>query len=101
VPRIPSIKISDLAESVAPGAKMYEIGIRPGEKLHEEMIAPDDARRTVRLKDRYVVQPMIAEWGYEAPANGEPVPDGFAYRSDTNDQWLSVEEMRDMIARFA
>ncbi|MEP6464063.1 MAG: UDP-N-acetylglucosamine 4,6-dehydratase (inverting) [Frankiaceae bacterium] len=101
VPRIPSIKISDLAESVAPGAKMYEIGIRPGEKLHEEMIAPDDARRTVRLKDRYVVQPMIAEWGYEPPADGEPVPDGFAYRSDTNDQWLSVEEMRDMIARFA
>lgn len=101
VPRIPSIKISDLARSVAPGADMVEIGIRPGEKLHEEMIAPDDARRTVRLKDRYVVQPMIAEWGYEPPTDGEPVPDGFAYRSDTNDQWLSIPEMRDMIDRFA
>jgi UDP-N-acetylglucosamine 4,6-dehydratase/5-epimerase len=101
VPRIPSIKIVDLAESVAPGAELYEIGIRPGEKLHEEMIAPDDARRTLRLADRYVVQPTIAEWGYEPPVDGEQVPDGFAYRSDTNDLWLSVAEMRDMIARFA
>lgn len=101
VPRIPSIKIADLAQAVAPGAEMYEIGIRPGEKLHEEMIAPDDARRTLRLEDRYIVKPMIAEWGYQPPEGGEPVPEGFAYRSDTNDQWLSIPEMRDMIDRFA
>ncbi len=101
VPRIPSIKVTDLAEAVAPGAPTHEIGVRPGEKLHEEMIALDDARRTLRLKDRFVVQPVIAEWGYVPPAEGEPAPDGFAYQSDTNEQWLSVEEMRDMIARFA
>ncbi|MDQ3484198.1 MAG: UDP-N-acetylglucosamine 4,6-dehydratase (inverting) [Actinomycetota bacterium] len=101
VPRIPSVKVVDLAEAVAPGARMHEIGIRPGEKLHEEMIAPDDARRTVRLEDRYVVQPVLAEWGYQPPADGEPVPEAFAYRSDTNDQWLDVEQMRDLIARFA
>lgn len=101
VPRIPSIKVTDLAEAVAPGAKTHEIGVRPGEKLHEEMIAVDDARRTLRLKDRYVVQPVIAEWGYTPPSDGEAVEDGFAYQSDTNDQWLSVDEMRDMVERFA
>jgi UDP-N-acetylglucosamine 4,6-dehydratase len=101
VPRIPSMKILDLAEAVAPGHPTREIGIRPGEKLHEEMIAPDDSRRTVLLGDRYVVMPYIAGWGYEAPADGKPVEDGFAYRSDSNDLWLSVEDLRDMIAQFA
>lgn len=101
VPRIPSIKLVDLAEAVVPDAQIHEIGIRPGEKLHEEMIAPDDARRTLRMKDRYIVQPVIAEWGYTPPTGGEQVPEGFAYSSDTNDEWLSVEEMREMIARFA
>ena len=101
VPRIPSVTVPDLAEAVVPGAETYEIGIRPGEKLHEEMIALDDARRTVRLDDRYVVMPTIAEWGYTPPEGGEPVDEGFSYASDTNPEFLSVEEMRDLIARFA
>jgi UDP-N-acetylglucosamine 4,6-dehydratase len=101
VPRIPSVKVTDLVAAVAPGAETHVIGIRPGEKLHEEMIAPDDSRRTRRLADRYVVQPMIAEWGYVPPEGGTLVPDGFAYRSDTNEQFLSVEEMRELIDRFA
>lgn len=101
VPRIPSMKVTDLAQAVAPGAPMHEIGIRPGEKLHEEMIAPDDSRRTVRLGDRYVVMPYVSGWGYETPADGEPVEDGWTYRSDTNDLWLEPEELRDLIARFA
>ncbi len=95
VPRIPSMKVVDLAEAIAPGSPTHEIGIRPGEKLHEEMIAADDSRRTLRLDDRYVVQPTIADWGYTPPTEGEPVPDGFSYRSDTNDQWLSVDDIRD------
>jgi UDP-N-acetylglucosamine 4,6-dehydratase len=101
VPRIPSMRIRDLAEAVAPGAPTYEIGVRPGEKLHEEMIALDDGRRTVRLRDRYVVHPVIATWGYEPDSDGELVPEDFRYSSDANEQWLSVEDMRRLIAEEA
>jgi UDP-N-acetylglucosamine 4,6-dehydratase len=101
IPRIPSMKVVDLAEAVAPGSSTHEIGIRPGEKLHEEMIAPDDSRRTLRLGDRYVIMPYVAGWGYEPPAEGKPVEDGWAYRSDNNDLWLSVEDLRDLAERFA
>lgn len=96
VPRIPSMRIIDLAEAIAPGSPLVEIGIRPGEKLHEEMIADDDSRRTFRLQDRYVVAPVLAGWGYEGPT-GEPLPDGFAYRSDTNDLWLTMDDLRDLV----
>ena len=93
VPRIPSMKLVDLAEAIAPGAKIIEIGMRPGEKLHEEMISNDDSRRTLLLGGRYVVMPVVAEWGYVAP-QGTPMPEGQAYRSDTNDLWLSTEDIR-------
>jgi UDP-N-acetylglucosamine 4,6-dehydratase/5-epimerase len=98
VPRIPSMRILDLVEAVAPDAPIHEIGMRPGEKLHEEMIAADDSRRTLRFPDRYVVQPVVASWGYQTPTGGERVPDGFTYQSDSNDLWLSVEQMRAMLA---
>ncbi len=96
VPRIPSMKLLDLAEAVAPGVATFDIGIRPGEKLHEEMIAADDSRRTILLDDRYVIQPTVANWGYD-PLEGVSVPEGFAYRSDSNDSWLSVEEIRRLL----
>ena len=96
VPRIPSMRIVDLVEALEPGYPTIEIGIRPGEKLHEEMVSSDDSFRTVMQDDRYVVMPTIAEWGF-TPVEGEPVPPGFSYRSDTNDQWLSASELRTIL----
>jgi UDP-N-acetylglucosamine 4,6-dehydratase len=93
VPRIPSMKIIDLAKAIDEQSKIYEIGIRPGEKLHEEMISRDDSRRTTILKNRYVVSPIYAEWEYKEP-NGEKVDEDFTYRSDTNDLWLSATDMK-------
>jgi UDP-N-acetylglucosamine 4,6-dehydratase len=97
VPRIPSMRITDLAQAIAPGAKMMEIGMRPGEKLHEEMISEDDSRRTVLLEDRYVVTPVVAEWGFSSPI-GKKMEDGKAYRSDTNDLWMTETDIKNFIA---
>ena len=99
VPRIPSMKIIDLANAVAPGAKLVEIGMRPGEKLHEEMISADDSRRTIILENRYVVTPVVAEWGYKPP-KGSMMPEGQAYRSDTNHMWMNQEAMISFISKM-
>ena len=96
VPRIPSMKIVDLAHAVSADSKLEEIGMRPGEKLHEEMISADDSRRTIILDNRFVVTPVVAEWGYSAP-NGQTMPEGQAYRSDTNDMWISALDIKKFI----
>lgn len=97
VPRIPSMKIIDLAKAVAPGAKLEEVGMRPGEKLHEEMISADDSRRTIILDNRFIVTPVVAEWGYEVP-KGESMPEGQAYRSDTNESWMTQDDIKNFLA---
>jgi UDP-N-acetylglucosamine 4,6-dehydratase len=96
VPRIPSMKIMDLVQAIAPESQTYEVGIRPGEKLHEEMIASDDSYRTIRQDDRYVVKPTIKEYWFKEPV-GEPVPIGFSYSSNTNDQWMTAQELRGLV----
>jgi UDP-N-acetylglucosamine 4,6-dehydratase len=93
VPRIPSMKLVDLARAISPNSELKEIGMRPGEKLHEEMISMDDSRRTILTGSRYVVMPVVAEWGYTAP-DGDFMPENHPYRSDTNDLWMSEEDIR-------
>jgi UDP-N-acetylglucosamine 4,6-dehydratase len=97
VPRIPSMLVADLARAISPESELVEVGIRPGEKLHEEMISTEDARRTLKRNDRYVVLPTLAEWGWSKPA-GDEVPDEFAYTSDKNDQWLNVQDIEKLLS---
>ncbi len=99
VPKIPSMKVTDLAQAIAPGAKMHDVGLRPGEKLHEEMISPEEGRRAVTVADSkyYVLQPDLATWGYKPPPDGVPVEPGFFFRSDSNDQWYSQEQIREIL----
>ncbi|MEO5335314.1 MAG: UDP-N-acetylglucosamine 4,6-dehydratase (inverting) [Magnetospirillum sp. WYHS-4] len=94
VPRIPSMRIVDLARTMAPGLPHKLVGIRPGEKLHEVMITEDDARTTVELDDRYVIQPPFVWWEERAsPSGGRPVTDGFRYASDSNPEWLDSQTL--------
>jgi UDP-N-acetylglucosamine 4,6-dehydratase len=99
VPRIPSMKVTDLAKAINPESELVEVGIRPGEKLHEEMISTEDSRRTLRRADRYVVLPTLAEWGWKMP-QGEQVEDGFSYTSDSNDLWLDANQIRDLLSEL-
>lgn len=99
VPRIPSMKIVDLARAIGPNAKLIETGMRPGEKLHEEMISSDDSRRTVIMKDRFVVTPIVSDWGYKIPT-GIQMEEGVAYRSDTNELWLAANEIEAILRKI-
>lgn len=100
VPRIPSMKIVELAKAISPDSELVEIGIRPGEKLHEEMISVEDSRRTViQNENRYVVLPVIAEWDFKIPV-GKPMKDGYSYSSNTNDLWVSESEIKNFIANL-
>ena len=101
VPKIPSMKVIDLARAVAPQAEIQVIGIRPGEKLHEVLIYDDEARTTIEMEDMFVVQPALGFWtkpfGWDWHEQGQPLPDGFRYASNTNPQWLNVEQIREII----
>jgi UDP-N-acetylglucosamine 4,6-dehydratase/5-epimerase len=97
VPRIPSTSVVDLARAIAPDARLVEVGIRPGEKLHEEMISEDDARRTLAFDDYYAITPVLPHWRDGTIEGGKGLPEGFAYRSDTNDLWLGTDDLRELL----
>jgi UDP-N-acetylglucosamine 4,6-dehydratase len=101
VPKIPSTKIIELAKAIAPDAVIEVIGIRPGEKLHEIMISRDESRFTIELEDMFVVTPQSALWfRYDWFKEGKPVSDGFEYTSDKNSNWLTVDQIRTLVAPF-
>ncbi len=99
VPKIPSMKVVDLARCLAPGKAHRVIGIRPGEKLHETLIPLEMARHTLEIDDRYIIEPSFKWWSREAYSdNGaNPVDENFSYASDTNDEWLNEEALLSLL----
>jgi UDP-N-acetylglucosamine 4,6-dehydratase len=101
VPKIPSTRITDLARAIAPEAELEFIGIRPGEKLHEVLISEDEARHTLEMEDMFVVEPSGALWfGHAWRDEGKPLPEGFRYTSDSNEEWLDEEQIRALVQPF-
>ncbi|MFC1744005.1 UDP-N-acetylglucosamine 4,6-dehydratase (inverting) [Candidatus Riflebacteria bacterium] len=102
IPKIPSFKILDLAQAIGPNCKIKYVGIRPGEKLHEDMITETDSLNTLEFEKYYVIVPATPKWEPEELAsyfNGNWVKDGFRYNSSTNDRWLSVKELEEEIRK--
>ncbi len=97
VPKIPSMRLADVAEAIAPDCKVEYIGIRPGEKLHEVLISEDEARLTLELEDMYVIQPSHPWWKNDNWSAGQRVPDGFRYASDSNSFWMTGEQLQNWI----
>jgi UDP-N-acetylglucosamine 4,6-dehydratase/5-epimerase len=96
VPRIPSMRVRDIADAIAPDATRRIIGIRPGEKVHEVLITEDESRHARALEDRYVIYPQLPFWITTGESLGEELPPGFRYSSDNNESWLDAEDIRDM-----
>ncbi len=96
VRKIPSMRVVDIARTLAPKAKLEFIGIRPGEKLHEIMVSIEDARSTYEFDTYYKILPQIHEWSSDPLriGKGQPCPDGFAYASDNNKAWMKPAELR-------
>lgn len=96
IPKIPSMNIMDLAKAIAPECDVAYTGIRSGEKLHEQLISEDEARQTVELPDVYIVEPAHPWWSGRDHTEGKRLPDQFRYSSETNPEWLSIEQLQVM-----
>jgi len=97
VPKIPSMKMVDLAKAIAPGCEIETIGIRPGEKLHEVLLSEDEARNALELDEMYVIQPSHPWWKRANWVQGRELPEGFRYTSDSNEQWLTNDQLQELI----
>jgi UDP-N-acetylglucosamine 4,6-dehydratase len=98
VPKIPSMRMVDLAETIAPGCAVETIGIRPGEKVHEVLVSDDESRHTLETDEMFVIQPAHPWWKSENWAHARRLPEGFRYASDTNDRWLTRRELEELVA---
>jgi UDP-N-acetylglucosamine 4,6-dehydratase (inverting) len=96
IPKIPSLKMMDLVETIAPGCRVELIGIRPGEKLHEILISEDESRQAVEYDDMFVLEPIYPSWSFGSREGGKRPAPGFRYSSDTNEVWFSRSEMLEM-----
>lgn len=97
VPRIPSMRITDLAKALAPDCKLKVVGVRPGEKLHEVLLTEDEARRTHAFDEFFVVEPEYLFKNDQRWTDGKSLPEGFRYTSDQNERWLTPESLRAMV----
>ena len=94
VPKIPSMRIMDLARAIAPGSQVKTVGIRAGEKLHEVLLTEDEARHARSLEEFFVITPEHSFWDEQGWSDGKVLPDNFRFSSDQNDRWLGLEELR-------
>jgi len=101
VKKIPSMKMTDLAKAMAPDLPIEEVGIRPGEKIHEVMISEEDSMSTLDFGNYYVIMPNMAWWkAAKYQSEGKPVPEGFEYHSGNNSDWLTIDQMRELISEL-
>ena len=102
IPKIPSMKITDLAEAIGPGCALKEIGIRPGEKMHEVLLPRDESRHAIEFAGHFTLEPAFSWWRREehlvdGSEIGRPVPEDFEYSSDNNTNWLDHDDILELI----
>jgi len=97
VPRIPSMKVTDLAGVIAPGTRIRTIGIRPGEKIHEILLTEEEARRAREFDGYFIIEPELAFWNSGKIQGGRDLPEGFRYSSNTNTEWLTGDALREIL----
>jgi len=101
IPKIPSTTMADLIEAIAPNCEVENIGIRPGEKLHEVLLSEDEARQSRELEDMFILEPQHPFWDANSWETGNRPREGFRYSSDSNTHWLTAKELKELAGAFA